>query len=217
MKESINASWSRQANQLTEDSSLNPADVLTYTALLDHCTDSLTCTVGMSALSKRLQCMSPRTILRALEHLEQCGYLTRIRVTGEANTYQLADIIGLKRSKQPSKQKQTSKHHAAHATEEPEQGQQEIKLAYGKYKNVLLTMDEFDRLAAEYGTRATAYIEKCDSYCQSTGKSYADYNATIRRWIATDEEKQLPKDEVKRQEFEELDDYLSLVNRFDLD
>lgn len=210
MKESINTSWSRQPNQLTEDSSLNPADVLTYTALLDHCTDSLTCTVGMSALSQRLQCMTSRTIHNSLNRLEQHGYLTRIRTTGETNTYQLADIIGLKR-------KQHNKPSRASKAEEPERGQQEIKLAYGRYKNILLTVAEFDSLMSDFGARATAYIEKCDSYCQSTGKSYADYNATIRRWINADAEKQLPKDEVKRQEFEELDDYLSLVNRFDLD
>ena len=214
MKESINASWSRQPNQLTEDSSLNPADVLTYTALLDHCTDSLTCIVGMSALCQRLQCMSRLTIIRSLERLEQHGYLTRIRTTGEANTYQLADIIGLKR-----KPRQQIKHSHAlpSSSDEPEQGQQEIKLAYGKYRNVLLTVAEFDCLIAEYGTKANSYIEKCDSYCQSTGKSYADYNATIRRWIESDAEKQLPKDDVKRQEMSEIDEYLSLVNRFDLD
>lgn len=212
MKESINASWSRQPNQLTEDSELNPADVLTYTALLDHCTDSLTCTVGKSELLLRLQCMSESTLFRSLERLEQHGYLIRIRTTGEANTYQLADIIGLKR-----KPRQQSKLSHASGADEPEQGQQEIKLAYGKYRNVLLTVAEFDCLIADYGTKANSYIEKCDSYCQSTGKHYADYNVTIRRWIDSDIEKNLPKDDVKRQEMSEIDEYLSLVNRFDLE
>ena len=201
-----NTSWYRTPAQMAEDDRLNPADVLVYSALLDFCTDSLVCTVGMSELLSRLRCMSRRTIIRSLEHLEQYGYLTRTKTTGEKNTYKLADIIGLKR-----KTKQQSK--PSHTPEEPEQ---ETKLRYGEYQNVLLTVAEFDKLVSDFGTaKANNYVQKCDSYCQSTGKCYADYDATIRRWIDSDVKKSLPEDDVKRQEFSEIDEYLKLVNRFD--
>ena len=177
-----NASWYRTPAQMAEDDSLNPADVMTYSILLDFCTDSLTCTVGMSELLPRLRCMSKDTLLRSLDRLERRGYLERVKTVGKKNTYELADIIGLKRQRRTITKSQR--------TEEPEQ---ETKQRYGKYQNVLLTIAEFDRLTAEYGTKANSYIERCDSYCQSTGRHYADYNATIRRWIDSDIEKKLPK------------------------
>ena len=199
-----NTSWYRTPTQMAEDDRLKPADVLVYSALLDFCTDSLTCTVGRSELLPRLRCMSKDTLLRSIDRLERCGYLERVKTAGEKNTYKLADIIGLKRQRRTITQ--------SRRTEEPEQ---ETKQRYGKYQNVLLTVAEFDRLTAEYGTKANSYIQQCDSYCQSTGRRYADYNATIRRWIDSDIEKNLLKDEIKRQEFSEIDEYLQLVNQFD--
>jgi predicted phage replisome organizer len=54
---------------------------------------------------------------------------------------------------------------------------------YGEYKHVKLTKDEFDRLCNDFGELQTLRaIRKVDEYCQETGKTYKDYNLTIRRW-----------------------------------
>jgi len=204
-KSNQNASWWRLSLEAMHDKRLTDKDVFTYTALLDQCTDELVCSVSSSEiLALTGGRVSVCTFFRCIERLEQHGYLTRTKTTGEKNTYKLADIIGLKRQRRTITQ--------SRRTEEPEQ---ETKQRYGKYQNVLLTVAEFDRLTAEYGTKANSYIQQCDSYCQSTGRRYADYNATIRRWIDSDIEKNLPKDEIKRQEFSEIDEYLQLVNQFD--
>ena len=202
-KSNQNTSWCRMPYQLMQDDRLTAADALVYATLLDYCTDSFMCSVSKTDLSVATG-LTIRTCLNCLNRLERCDYLTRTETAGEKNTYKLADIIGLKRQRRTITQ--------SRRTEEPEQ---ETKQRYGKYQNVLLTSTEFDRLTAEYGTKANSYIQQCDSYCQSTGRRYADYNATIRRWIDSDIEKNLPTDDVKRQEFSEIDEYLQLVNQFD--
>lgn len=54
---------------------------------------------------------------------------------------------------------------------------------YGEYKHVLLTEDQYNRLVDDYGEAAVlAGIKKVDEYCQETGRTYKDYNLTLRRW-----------------------------------
>jgi hypothetical protein len=199
-----NTYWCRMPYQLMQDDRLTAADALVYATLLDYCTDSFMCSVGKTDLSAATG-LTTRTLFHCLDRLEACGYLERVKTAGVKNTYKLADIIGLKRQRRTITQ--------SRRTEEPEQ---ETKQRYGEYQNVLLTVAEFDKLVSDFGTaKANNYVQKCDSYCQSTGKCYADYDATIRRWIDSDVKKSLPEDDVKRQEFSEIDEYLELVNRFD--
>ena len=57
------------------------------------------------------------------------------------------------------------------------------KHCYGEYKHVRLTDDEYNRLCDEFGeVKTLTAINKVDAYCQETGKTYKDYNLTIRRW-----------------------------------
>ena len=66
--------------------------------------------------------------------------------------------------------------------EEP-RTQKPKKHTYGEYKHVRLTDEEYNRLCDEFGeVKTTMAINKVDAYCQETGKTYKDYNLTIRRW-----------------------------------
>lgn len=61
---------------------------------------------------------------------------------------------------------------------------------YGEYKHIRLTNEQYSKLIEEYGEKMTAeYIKRCDEYCQQYGKSYKDYNLTLRNWIRKDSEK----------------------------
>lgn len=61
---------------------------------------------------------------------------------------------------------------------------------YGEYNHVLLTDEQYQKLVADYSAdKITEYIKKIDEYCQQYGKSYKDYNLTIRKWILTDKQK----------------------------
>lgn len=58
---------------------------------------------------------------------------------------------------------------------------------FGEYSHVKLTQEQFQKLIADFGEAVTAeYIRRCDEYQQQTGKSYKDYNLTIRHWIDKD-------------------------------
>lgn len=58
---------------------------------------------------------------------------------------------------------------------------------YGEYKHVLLTDEQHKKLNEDFGNNTVAlYIRKVDEYCQQTGKTYKDYNLTIRNWIGKD-------------------------------
>jgi hypothetical protein len=69
-----------------------------------------------------------------------------------------------------------------HKPKKPE----EKKSKYGEYKHVLLTDMQYSRLKAEFGEKADKYISKVDEYCQQTGKSYKDYNLTVRKFMRED-------------------------------
>jgi len=68
------------------------------------------------------------------------------------------------------------------------------KSTYGEYKHVRLSDDEFKRLCDEFGLMETEKaIKKVDEYCQETGKTYKDYNLTIRRWGFDNKKSDAPK------------------------
>ncbi len=57
---------------------------------------------------------------------------------------------------------------------------------YGRYKNVSLTLHEYEQLKKDYPIYADKYIEKLSEYMKSTGKSYNNHSATIRSWLKKD-------------------------------
>lgn len=58
-----------------------------------------------------------------------------------------------------------------------------IKHKYGEYKHVLLSDEEYGRLCEEYGEPIVLKaIKVVDEYCQTSGKTYKDYNLVLRKW-----------------------------------
>lgn len=66
----------------------------------------------------------------------------------------------------------------------------EIKHKYGEFNHVRLTETEYNKLLQEYGQdKILLFIKKVDEYCEEHGKSYKNYNLTIRKWISNDKSK----------------------------
>lgn len=65
-----------------------------------------------------------------------------------------------------------------------------IYTKFGEYQNVKLTSEQLEKLQNEFPNDWLERIERVDSYCQSTGKKYKDYLATIRNWARKDKPKQ---------------------------
>lgn len=61
-----------------------------------------------------------------------------------------------------------------------------VRHRYGRYKNVLLTDDEMDKLKGEFPRDWGDRIERLSEYMASTGKSYKNFLATIRNWAKRD-------------------------------
>lgn len=79
------------------------------------------------------------------------------------------------------------------------------KKAYGLYKHVLLTDDEYNDLAKHYEKHYLDYIEAIDLYVESNKKAhgYKNYKAAILAWMRKDKIK--PK-VIKKAEFDENGD-----------
>lgn len=57
---------------------------------------------------------------------------------------------------------------------------------YGRYRNVSLTISEYEQLKCDYPIYTDKYIEKLSEYMESTGKAYNSHSATIRSWLKKD-------------------------------
>ena len=68
------------------------------------------------------------------------------------------------------------------------------KHKYGEYQHVLLTDEEREKLADEYGEETlTKCIRKLDEYIEETGKRYKSHYLTIRRWVVDAVRRNAPK------------------------
>ena len=75
------------------------------------------------------------------------------------------------------------------------------RVLYGEYKNVRLDDDQLAKLKAEFPNDWEARIEEVSAYCESTGKKYKNYLATIRNWAKRDEAKMRPRIAPEEQEY----------------
>ncbi len=66
-----------------------------------------------------------------------------------------------------------------------------IRHKYGEYKNVLLSDEQMEKLKTEFPNDYRERIERLSEYCESSGKTYKNYLATIRSWAR--KEKSEPK------------------------
>lgn len=57
---------------------------------------------------------------------------------------------------------------------------------YGEYKNVLLSDDEIEKLKTEFPFDWEERIEKLSEYMASSGRTYKNFLATIRKWAKTE-------------------------------
>ena len=68
-----------------------------------------------------------------------------------------------------------------------------IRHQYGEYNNVLLSDEDFQKLANEFPMDYMKRIERLSEYIASTGKSYKNHLATIRAWARKEKPKTEPQ------------------------
>ncbi|KWZ04231.1 hypothetical protein AS257_13450, partial [Enterococcus faecium] len=57
-----------------------------------------------------------------------------------------------------------------------------VRHKYGEYKNVLLSDEQMEKIKTEFPNDYKERIERLSEYCESSGKNYKNYLATIRSW-----------------------------------
>ena len=86
-----------------------------------------------------------------------------------------------------------------------------VKHKYGKYKNVLLTDEELEKLKEEYSDYEER-IERLSSYVASTGKAYKSHYATIRNWARKDSNQTIKQVTYQKQsKADELNDFYEMA------
>ncbi|MEY8500618.1 replisome organizer [Enterococcus avium] len=61
---------------------------------------------------------------------------------------------------------------------------------YGEYKNVLLSDQELEKLKSEFPSDWQKRIENVSEYCATSGRTYKNYLAVIRKWAKKDNSNQ---------------------------
>lgn len=80
-------------------------------------------------------------------------------------------------------------------------------IAYGRYRNVLLTQKEYDAFCKENPDNGLDVIEKLSAHMASTGRQYQNHHATLEKWMMQDRE--------RRQELQPKNDALNYKQRKD--
>ena len=70
----------------------------------------------------------------------------------------------------------------------------------GRYQNVFLPDTELSELQSDFPSVWQEYIERLSEYMASTGKTYKNHAATLRRWVAKDRHSNIPNYTCKEDE-----------------
>ena len=122
----------------------------------------------------------------------QVGVQDSVQVGVQAGGLYSTPIEILNNNKTKDKRQKT-KETSTHKSNDLFVDEKKKRARYGEYRNVLLTDEQFEKLKSEFPADYEKRIEAVSAYCQSTGKSYKDYLATIRNWAKRDAEKQTVK------------------------
>lgn len=141
-----------------------------------------------------------REIGKNEQSVTECNVTDRYNVTHCNATEEEEDI-----DKDKEKEKYKKKNAKATATANAScSTPKTIKHKHGEYNNVLLTDDEFKRLAAEFQD-LDQRIDNLSGYIASTGKVYKSHYATIRNWARKEKETGKGKPAIKENEFANFD------------
>ena len=91
-------------------------------------------------------------------------------------------------------------------TPAPKKKKTPVKHKYGEYQNVLLSDEQLEKLKKEFPKDYQDRIERVSIYCESSGKTYKNYLATIRNWAKKDKEQKSAKKLKNERDYDEYGD-----------
>ena len=190
------------------DKRLKPNTKLLYGEITALCNEKGFCWAGNEYFAD-LYCVNKETISRWISDLIKFGYLNREIIYKEGTNQIINRYLRInqypideKRNTpidEKVKDNNTSINNTFNNTKEyirelPPSKKSKAKPTrhkYGEYKNVLLSDDQMEKLKTEFPNDYQERIERLSEYCESAGKTYKNYLATIRSWAR--KEKNEPK------------------------
>ena len=140
---------------------------------------------------------SPMTVKTALSELEDAGLIERRR-SGFSKPNRIIEKENCPTDGQkivPMMERKLSPNNLSSSNLNQNHMSRESKApaAYGRYENVFLTDTEYAELLRDFPGKLDRLISELSSYMESTGRSYQNHAATIRRWAENDKAKGVPK------------------------
>jgi len=190
------------------DKRLKPNTKLLYGEITALCNEKGFCWAGNEYFAD-LYCVNKETISRWISDLIKFGYLNREIIYKEGTNQIINRYLRInqypideKRNTpidEKVKDNNTSINNTFNNTKEyirelppsKKSKAKPIRHKYGEYKNVLLSDDQMEKLKTEFPNDYQERIERLSEYCESAGKTYKNYLATIRSWAR--KEKSEPK------------------------
>ncbi|OTP28287.1 helix-turn-helix domain-containing protein [Enterococcus mundtii] len=190
------------------DKRLKPNTKLLYGEITALCNEKGFCWAGNEYFAD-LYCVNKETISRWISDLIKFGYLNR-EIIYKEGTNQIINRY-LRINQYPIDEKRNTpidekvkdnntsinntfnnkKEYIRELTPSKKSKAKPIRHKYGEYKNVLLSDDQMEKLKTEFPNDYQERIERLSEYCESAGKTYKNYLATIRSWAR--KEKSEPK------------------------
>ncbi|STD26421.1 helix-turn-helix domain-containing protein [Enterococcus mundtii] len=185
------------------DKRLKPNTKLLYGEITALCNEIGFCWAGNEYFAD-LYCVNKETISRWISDLIKFGYLNR-EIIYKEGTNQIINRY-LRINQYPIDEKRNTpidekvkdnntfnnkKEYIRELTPSKKSKAKPIRHKYGEYKNVLLSDDQMEKLKTEFPNDYQERIERLSEYCESAGKTYKNYLATIRSWAR--KEKSEPK------------------------
>ncbi|NTK42973.1 helix-turn-helix domain-containing protein [Enterococcus faecium] len=182
------------------DDSLIPSAKLLYGEITALCNEKGYCWASNEYFANQYKVSKP-TIQNWLKSLEEKGYIYReVKYKEGSKEIEARYIRILGRGHQEIYQdNNTSINNTFNNTKEyirelppsKKSKAKPIRHKYGEYKNVLLSDEQMEKLKTEFPNDYQERIERLSEYCESSGKTYKNYLATIRSWAR--KEKSEPK------------------------
>ncbi len=164
-------------------------------------------------LAEKMDVSVPQ-IQRDIKFLEECGYIKRITTQNGMKKERKIYVGDVFSNNFAQASRMMPGNHQGRCIEEYKSSnniiEKEIpsnegtkkpppKKKFGEYGVVKLTDSQYRKALETYGEAKThEYLQRMDYYCQSHGKKYKDYLATLHNWIAKDTSKTIEKQTKKK-------------------
>jgi hypothetical protein len=195
VRDSRNGSWFWIHTHVWKDKRLGKSDKLVYGTLSAYASTKQTAFPSITTISEDAS-LSLRQAHYSLKKLEKLRYIGIERIRGKANTYTLLKTMPTSATIAPVQNMHQGSAKSTLGTSAKSTLRTRTNITRtnnkSRYDNISsITEDDIYDIAQFYGVPSQFVFSKLDdlrNYCESKGRTYEDYKATLRNWVKQDAE-----------------------------